>query len=66
MSTTVTVAVAAPNHLPLNVTVQELRTSAKKPVWVDNSTESRSLKVGEAHTFMIYGGKRLIVEEVAS
>lgn len=64
MSTTVTVAVAAPNHLPVSVTVQGLRKSAKKDVWVDEPEWSKTLKVGEAATFMCYDHRRLIIEEV--
>jgi hypothetical protein len=66
MSTTVTVAVAAPNHLPVNVTVQTIQFTDRKPVWVDAPAESKSLKVGEAATFMVYGSRRITVEEVAS
>ena len=65
MSTTVTIAVAAPNHRPMDVTVQELRKSGKKDVWVDSASPGiRRVKVGEAITEMMYAGKRLLIEEV--
>lgn len=64
MSTTVTIAVAAPNHLPVDVTVQEIRKSGKKDVWVDNPVDSCRISMGGARTFMVYAGKRLLIEEV--
>jgi len=63
MSTSVTVLVAAPNHRPVDVTEQELRKSGKKDVWVDGMQTQR-VEVGGARIFMVYAGKRLIVEEV--
>lgn len=63
MSTTVTVAVAEPNHLPVKVTVQEQRMSYGVPVWCD-SNDSTIIKVGGAHNFMVYKGRRFTVEEI--
>lgn len=66
MSTNVTVAVAAPNHLPVDVTVQDRRKSGKKDVWVDNEFDGGRLPVGAAKTFLVHAGRRVIIEEVAS
>jgi len=64
MSTTVTVAVAAPNHLPVDVFVQNLaRSGRKEAVWVNVSQYGKKLKVGEAATFSVYNNQRLIIEE---
>jgi hypothetical protein len=64
MTTHVTVAVAAPNHLPVDVTVQELRAAGKSPIWVDCPQECAKLKVGEARVFLVHAGKRILIEEV--
>jgi hypothetical protein len=65
MSTTVTVAVAEPNHLPVQVSVQSLQKFGRKDaVWVNNDPNgSKRLSVGGAATFMVYEGQRLLVEE---
>ncbi len=64
MSTMVTVAVAAPNHLPVDVQLQGLAQSEGNSVWVDR--EVTRLKVGEAKVFCVYQGQRITVTEVPS
>lgn len=62
MSTNVTIAVAEPNHLPIEVAVQIRAKSDKASIWIDESR--KIIRVGQAQTFMVYDGKRLIIEEV--
>ena len=62
MSTTVTIAVPAPNHLPCDVTVQYWDDHKKS--WITNVQESKQLKVGEATNVCIYKDKRILVEEI--
>lgn len=61
MSTTVTVAVAKPNHRPVHVFAEEKRGSQ----WVTvESWPSPQVAVGGAETFMIHGTRRLVIEEI--
>jgi hypothetical protein len=65
MSTSLTIAVAHPNHLPCRVIVQERKIAeGKNEVWVDEVSEGRLLKVGEAMTIILWDGRRVIVEEI--
>jgi hypothetical protein len=59
MSTNVTVAVAKPNHRPVNV-FTETKAGAQ---WLPES--STSTPVGGAETFLVHGSRRLVIEEVS-
>jgi hypothetical protein len=62
MSTQVTVSVAKPNHLPVNVYIEDKVGCQWQPV--DQPKTIVRLEVGQAETFLVYGSRRIIIEEV--
>ncbi len=59
MSTTITVAVVKPNHLPVYVHVEHKNGAQWTP-----TSEGFLVKVGESQSVLVHGLRRVVIEEV--
>lgn len=61
MSTTVTVTVSKPNHLPVKVHVEHKVGAQWVPADIQNPTAQ--VPVGGSESFLVHGTRRLVIEE---